>query len=175
MKSFFLALILIAMSALTNAQEKTDRQYPTRDFDYAAVQEQIDALAKDPKLDVYPLALAQAWLNSSKYEMWRNDAGWWPREAYQEAQRVVMAIKDKDQKSLAKVSQLKLNELIANDLWQEISVLKKLKKSCVKPLLARAEVELVHAAYEAQETTWKDATPQLSIVKSLLARAKVCQ
>ena len=175
MRSLFLAFVLMTLATLVGAQEKTDRQYPTRDFDYAAIQEQIDALAKDPKLDVYPLALAQAWLNSSKYEMWRNDAGWWPREAYQEAQRVVMAIKDKDQKSLAKVSQLKLNELIANDLWQEISVLKKLKKSCVKPLLARAEVELVHAAYEAQETTWKDPSPQLATVKSLLARTRSCQ
>lgn len=76
--------------------------------------------------------------------------------------------------ALAKTSQLKLNQLIADDLWQEVVTAKKLSKPCAKQLTARAEVELMHAAYEAQETTWKDANPQLAIAKSLLARAKTC-
>ena len=174
MKSLALSIVLMLLTTLISAQEKTDRQYPTRDFDYAAVQEQIDELSKDSKVNIYHLAKAQAWLNSSKYEMWRNDAGWWPKEAYEESQRVVAAIKNKDQSALAKTSQLKLNQLIADDLWQEVVTAKKLSKPCAKQLTARAEVELMHAAYEAQETTWKDANPQLAIAKSLLARAKTC-
>jgi hypothetical protein len=175
MRADLLIIALSMMATLTCAQEKTDRQYPTKDFDYAHVQEQIDALSKDSKSDIYQLAKAQAWLNSSKYEMWRNDAGWWPREAFEEASRIVTAIKNKDQTGLSKASQLKITQLIADDLWQEASMAKKIPKSCAKQLVARAEVELVHAAYEAQETTWKDPTPQLALAKSLLSRAKDCQ
>ena len=175
MRSFLLVIALMFTVAMSSAQEKTDRQYPTRDFDYAGVQAQIDELSKELKPDIYQLAKAQAWLNSSKYEMWRNDAGWWPREAFDEATRIVTAIKNKDQVSLAKTSQLKISQLIANELWQDAETLKKTSKSCTKSLLARAEVELVHAAYEAQETTWKDPSPQLAIVKSLLSRSKNCE
>jgi len=174
MKSLALSIVLMLLTTMISAQEKTDRQYPTRDFDYAAVQMQIDELSKDSTVNIYHLAKAQAWLNSSKYEMWRNDAGWWPKEAYEESQKVVAAIKNNNQSALAKTSQLKLNQLIADDLWQEVVNAKKLSKSCAKELTARAEVELMHAAYEAQETTWKDASPQLAIAKSLLARAKTC-
>ncbi len=174
MKLFLLGIALMIMTVMTSAQEKTDRQYPTKDFDYASVQAQIDELSKASKPDVYQLAKAQAWLNSSKYEVWRSDAGWWPREAFEEAARIITAVKDKDQASLAKTSQLKINQLIANDLWQEADKMRKISKSCAKSLVARAEVELVHAAYEAQETSWKDPSPQLAVVKSLLNRARNC-
>mgnify|MGYP006285554881 CR=1 FL=1 len=169
-----LGLAMLFMVGVLSAQEKTDRSYPTDRFDYAGVQADIDELSNNLAVDPYDLAKAQAWLNSSKYEMWRNDSGWWPKEAFDEATRVVAAIKNKDQAFLLKTSSLKLDQLIANDLWIQVAETKKLEKVCAKKLLAKAEVELVHAAYEAQETRWKDSAPQLALVRSFLGRAKSC-
>lgn len=168
-------LAIILMHTVTWAQEKTDRHYPTRLFDYTQVQNDIDELAKVTSTDIYQVAKAQAWLNSSKYEMWRNDHDWWPKEAFEEAQRVVSAIKENDISKLESISTLKVNRLIADELWQELKRQKQDSANCAKILLARAEVELVHAAYEAETSAWKSAESQLAITKSLLERAQTCQ
>lgn len=170
----FLLMSLMGFSLLVNAQEKTDRSYPTKRFDYVSVQSQIDELVAEGKVNPYHLAKAQAWLNSSKYEMWRNDFGWWPEEAYKEAARTVDAIKNKDTASLDKAAQLKVEKLVAEDLWAEVTSLLKKPKPCAVSLLARAEVELVHAAYE-KETTNFDTNSQLALVRSLLDRSVVCK
>jgi len=169
-----LLIALLVISKIAFAQEKTDRHYPVHHFDYSSIQVEIDELSKDPKIDTYGLAKAQAWLNSSKYEMWRNDSGWWPQAAFDEAKLTIAAIKNKDTSVLGKTNALKVNHLIADELWQETISLKKKNKACSRSLIARAEVELVHAAYEVETTSWKDATPQLGIVRELLARSKSC-
>lgn len=174
MRSIIFSLLLVSLFNSVMAQEKTDRHYPAPGFDYQAIQEQIDELSKDPQVSVYDLSLAQAWLNSSKYESWRNDSGWWPKESFRESERVVAAIKNKDGEALKKTSQLKIDQLVAPELWKEVQDIKKSPKACAKQLVARAEVQLVHAAYEAQETSWQDPTPQLSLAKSLIARSKAC-
>lgn len=166
-------LFLVMRNGL--AQEKTDRHYPTKHFDYVSVQNQIDELAKDKQVSAYDLAKAQAWLNSSKYEMWRNDAHWWSKEAFEEAQRIIVAIKNKDVAALVKTNSLKVKRLVAQDFWAEAEVLRQAKQVCAQILVARAQVELVHAAYEVETTSWQDASPQLNLVKDLLLRAKDCK
>jgi hypothetical protein len=170
----FLLMALAGFSLVANAQEKTDRSYPTKRFDYVSIQSQIDDLVAGGKANTYHLAKAQAWLNSSKYEMWRNDMGWWPEEAYKEAVRTVDAIKNQDTASLGKTAQLKVEKLVADNLWTEVNSLLKKPKPCAISLIARAEVELVHVAYE-KETTNFDVDSQLALVRSLLGRSAACK
>jgi hypothetical protein len=170
----FLLMALAGFSLVANAQEKTDRSYPTKRFDYVSIQSQIDDLVAGGKANTYHLAKAQAWLNSSKYEMWRNDMGWWPEEAYKEAVRTVDAIKNQDTASLGKTAQLKVEKLVADNLWTEVNSLLKKPKPCAISLIARAEVELVHAAYQKYVTQWS-IDPELALVRSLLSRAANCQ
>lgn len=139
--------------------------------DYAKVRQDIGVLMARPgQSQVYALAKARAFVDASYYEYSRNDRSSFPKDALFEAQRIVSAIKG-GQEVGSGTSQLGTKERVRKDLWSRLEAVKSSGKwACVSELVARAEVELVHAASELETTTWAHARPQVAVVEELVTR-----
>ena len=146
---------------------------PPREDAYAQLQARIVQLAKDPTTNAYQLGKARAWLKSSRYEADRNDARWWPRAAFDEAARLTLALENHTapRTTSTSTSLAQLQKQVRADVWARADRLRNTAPPCALEWIARAEVELVHAAYETETTTWRHGDPQIALAQAYLKQA----
>ena len=140
---------------------------------YRAVQRRIMAIneAGRPVRD-YHLAKAQCWLDVSFHEYTRNDRSDFTQAALDESVKLVAAME-------AGTAPLPMDTPLVNgaarlrpDLWDRVSALKAHAGfSCAQPLVACAEVELVHAGNEYNQQQWRHAKPYVQIAEEKIADA----
>ena len=142
---------------------------------YAAVQERIKALndAGRPVRD-YHLSKAQCWLDVSFHEYTRNDRSDFTQAALDESVKLVVAMEAKAEPLPMETPLVNDAARLRPDLWERFGALKQHAGfACAQPLVACAEVELVHAGNEYNQQQWRHAKPYVQIAEEKIVEATV--
>lgn len=169
-----LAAASVALADSKGGGSASGEPTATAAADYAKLRERIAALsARANPPQAYALAKASAFFEASYYEHSRNDRGPFPADALAEAGRLVTALEGDQGVSAMpwSTSGLSTKSRAREDLWQRLEAQKTSPKfACAAALIARAEVELVHAASEIETAPWHHGRPQIAVVEELLVR-----
>ena len=141
---------------------------------YAAMQARLKALNDTGTRPVrdYHLAKAQCWLDVSFHEYTRNDRSAFPQAALTEAEKLAVAMEEKQTPISMDTALVNGAAKLRPDLWAQTEALKgRPGFRCAQQQVACAEVELAHAGNEYNQQQWRHAKPYVQIAEDLIVQA----
>jgi outer membrane protein OmpA-like peptidoglycan-associated protein len=180
------ALLVCAAPLLAHAQASTSQTNPTDVSvlaDHQGYQRQQAAISdlndsgRHP-LASYSMAKAQCWLDVSFHEYTRQEDSTFVAEALGESARITSYLAGRGD-PLAQTNPAWQTPLVGgalrlrDDLWRRTAALHQGEGArCAAPMVACAEVELVHAGHEHQQQGWRHARPYIQMAEDLVANAE---
>jgi outer membrane protein OmpA-like peptidoglycan-associated protein len=180
------ALLVCAAPQLARAQAPAAPTNPTDASvlaDHQGYQRQQGAISDlndsgHHPLASYSMAKAQCWLDVSFHEYTRQEDSTFVAEALGESARITgyLAAGSDPQAAANPAWQTPLVGAalrLRDDLWRRATALHQGEGArCAAPMLACAEVELVHAGHEHQQQGWRHARPYIQMAEDLVANAE---
>lgn len=166
-----------------NASNQTHSQQALTDSaidaDYRAIAAQQQAIktlndsGKAP-LRSYAMAKAQCWLDVSLHEYSRDDRSNFPKLALEQSRLITAELAATGQSaSAAQTPLVNAAALLRPDLWDAAKALKSQTSFvCAQQQTACAEVELVHAGNEFNQSQWQHAKPYVQLAEDGIERAQ---